>query len=100
MSFTSRLRSWNPVMSSCSVLPCPDAYELSELLVTRSPRLVASAESREVNEGVDRAHLEFLRITEVTERISDNSMCFADTENAILELPALAGSMLANHKGE
>ena len=53
---------------------------MSELLVTRRPRLVASAESREVNEGVDRAHLEFLRITEVTARISDNNTCFKETD--------------------
>ncbi len=85
-------------MSSCSVLPCPDAYVFSELLDTRKPRLVASAESRVVNEGVDRAHLEFLRITDVTESISDSNMCFADTERAILELPALAGSMLSSQR--
>ena len=86
-------------MSSCSVLPCPDAYALGEALETRRPRLLARAESRVVNEGVERAHLEFLRITDVTERISESRMCFAETETgAMAELPGLEESMLASQK--
>ena len=47
-----------------------------------------------VYDGVDRAHREFLRITDVTERTSDSKMCFADTEIIIeLELPGLEESM-------
>ena len=80
MSFTNRLRSWKPIMSSCSELPCPSAFAFNEDLDTLSPRLLARVESREENEGAGRAHREFLRITEVTDRISESRMCLAETE--------------------
>ena len=98
MSFTSRLRSWKPVMSSCSELPCPDAYEFWADLETLSPRLDARAESREENEGVERAQREFLRITEVTERISERRICFEETEKTAVGGVSPCSSMLVDHE--
>lgn len=65
------------------------------VLFTLSPRLLAKVESREVTDGVDRAQRAFLRITDVTERISESRMCFAETEKAV-ERPGLAESMSAS----
>lgn len=64
---------------------------------TLSPRLVAKVESREVTEGVDKAHLEFLRMTDVTESTSESKICLTETEKAI-ELPGLDESMSASEK--
>lgn len=70
-------------MSSCSLLPLSDTKGEVYGLVLRSPRLVARAESPVLpNVLVDIAHLEFLRMTEVTESISDKRMCLRDTEGA------------------
>ena len=80
-SFTSRLRSWKPLMSSCSELPLSDAYGAGYCRVLRSPKLLARVESPALLKGcVDMAHREFLRITEVTDRISESRMCLAETE--------------------
>ena len=45
-----------------------------------SPRLLANSESPLLNEWVDMAHREFLRMTEVTDKISESKMCFRQTE--------------------
>ncbi|PSR71149.1 hypothetical protein PHLCEN_2v12995 [Hermanssonia centrifuga] len=34
------------------------------------------------------AHLEFFRITDVTERISENKMCFKETEDGMVDVEA------------
>lgn len=68
-------------MSSCSELPLSDAYGAGYCRVLRSPRLLARVESPALLNGwVDMAHLEFLRITEVTERISESKICLRDTD--------------------
>ncbi len=66
--------------------------------MTLNPRLVASAESREVYEGVERAHLEFLRIIDVTERISDSRTCLGGTEKAADKPARSVESMLASQR--
>lgn len=50
-------------------------------LVRLRPRLLASSESLALNECVEDAHLEFLRITEVTASVSDSNTCFRDTDD-------------------
>ena len=82
-SFTVRLNSWNPCMSSCSLLPRPGVYCIGYCRVLLRPKLLASAESPLLKECVDIAHLEFLRITDVTERISESSICFKHTGRGI-----------------
>jgi len=78
-SFTSLFKSWKPAISSCSVLPRRrDVFSLVCLVLLR-PRLLASADSRVLNECVANAHREFLRITEVTDSISESRMCLIDT---------------------
>lgn len=66
-------------MSSCSVFPRLVDWFDASCLTRLSPRLLASAESRVLYERVDRAHLEFLRITDVTARISERTTCLTET---------------------
>lgn len=55
------------------------------------PRLLAKAESLKLPyELVDMAHLEFLRITDVTESTSESKMCFSETEARVGEPEPLA----------
>lgn len=93
-SFTVRLSSWKPLIKSCSLLPRSDVYCSEYCLVRRSPRLVASAESPLLKECVDIAHLEFLRITDVTERISDSRICFKHTDAGTVDTFADSEAML------
>ena len=67
-------------------------------LETLSPRLLASAESREGYEGVERAHREFLRIIEVTERISESRTCLGERDNVADEPEMSVECMLASQR--
>jgi hypothetical protein len=65
-----RSRSLLPLVACIGVLEGPD---------TRSPKLLASAESRLENALLPAAQREFLRMTDVTEEISEKRMCRAET---------------------
>lgn len=87
-------------MSSCSELPLSDAYGAGYCRVLRSPRLLARVESPALLNGcVDMAHLEFLRITEVTERISESKMCLRDTEILSGAAPEVLDDAILNRGG-
>lgn len=82
-------------MSSCSKLPRSELYGSGYCRVRLRPRLLASAESLKLPyELVDMAHLEFLRITDVTESTSESKMCFNETEACAGDIDPLASAML------
>jgi hypothetical protein len=66
-------------MRSASRLTRLEACKSNVGLDRRSPRFLASAESRALSEWVVDAHREFLRIAEVTASISEYRTCFCDT---------------------
>lgn len=78
-SLMVRFNSWNPAIRSASLLVVLVGCTGCEGLDIRSPRLVPNAESLELMKWAVDAHREFLRMVEVTERISECRTCFVET---------------------
>lgn len=83
-SLMIRLSSWKPAIRSASLLPRAEDCELNVGLDLRKPRFLASAESLAFRVWAEDAQREFLRIADVTARISEYKTCFCDTDPVAL----------------
>jgi hypothetical protein len=78
-----RLSTWKPAMRSRSLLPRAKEYETCVGPDTRRPRAGDIVDSRPENELADVAQREFFRMIEVTDEISEKSICLGETDVAL-----------------